>query len=59
MDKCPKCNSDLKINYYEQQTAAGDYINEYKIITCSNENCDHKKEECVGGHCDESWNLDE
>lgn len=58
MDKCPKCNTDLEAEFTEQQTVAGDYVNEYRITSCFNEQRDFKQEECIGGHCDESWNIE-
>jgi DNA-directed RNA polymerase subunit RPC12/RpoP len=58
LQTCPNCGvSGLVTEFAEFETLAGDYVNEYEITRCPN--CDFKREECIGGHCSESWNLEE
>ena len=52
---CPKCKSKLNHEYVEWEDPAGDYINEYHFVRCSNPDYDYKMEECTGGHCNPSW----
>jgi hypothetical protein len=55
---CPSCKSKLKHQYVERENGAGDYINEYHVVRCSNSECDYGLEECIGGHCNPAWCMD-
>jgi hypothetical protein len=56
-ETCPKCEGELRIEFVEHETAAGDYVNEYRVAKCLTSTCTYEHEECIGGHCSESWNV--
>jgi len=57
LQRCIKCGGELRFEFVERETAAGDYVNEYRITKCQNPICRYEHEEWIGGHCSEGWNV--